>query len=183
MIKLSKCIRCNKDIPSDIKSCPYCRARQDDVSNEIDAQNNSENRNCIKESPSNHQTDENNSNRSIKAIIIVIIAIVLIFTINRLGNMNSGVINSNKNIKSEAQEHSTEDIWIWSMYIIENSLKAPATAEFCNYPEYTVSRLKSGDIICSGYVDSENGFGALIRTEFEIVFISGDLDDYEVSYD
>ena len=46
-------------------------------------------------------------------------------------------------------------------------LKSPATAQFCSLEEMTVT--SSGDVyIVSGYVDSQNSYGAVVRTPFKI---------------
>ena len=46
-------------------------------------------------------------------------------------------------------------------------LKAPATAQFCSLEEMTVT--SSGDVyIVGGYVDSQNSYGAVVRTPFKI---------------
>lgn len=46
-------------------------------------------------------------------------------------------------------------------------LKAPATAQFCSLEEMTVTSM--GDVyVVSGYVDSQNSYGAIVRTPFKI---------------
>lgn len=46
-------------------------------------------------------------------------------------------------------------------------LKAPATAQFCPLEEMTVT--SAGDVYAvSGYVDSQNSYGAMVRTPFKI---------------
>ena len=46
-------------------------------------------------------------------------------------------------------------------------LKAPATAQFCSLEEMTVTA--TGDVyVVSGYVDSQNSYGAIVRTPFKI---------------
>lgn len=46
-------------------------------------------------------------------------------------------------------------------------LKAPATAQFCSLEEMTVTTM--GDVyVVSGYVDSQNSYGAIVRTPFKI---------------
>lgn len=46
-------------------------------------------------------------------------------------------------------------------------LKAPATAQFCSLEEMTVT--SNGDVyIVGGYVDSQNSYGAVVRTPFKI---------------
>lgn len=57
---------------------------------------------------------------------------------------------------------------------VESVLKAPATAQFCPVNEYLVGiSQEEGIAVVSGYVDSQNGFGAMIRNEFivELRFI------------
>lgn len=46
-------------------------------------------------------------------------------------------------------------------------LKAPATAQFCALEEMTVTSA-NGIYVVSGYVDSQNSYGAIIRTPFKL---------------
>lgn len=46
-------------------------------------------------------------------------------------------------------------------------LKAPATAQFCSLEEMTVT-MNGNVYIISGYVDSQNSYGAIVRTPFKI---------------
>ena len=48
---------------------------------------------------------------------------------------------------------------------VKSQLKAPSTAKFCGTLDYKVQRVKESFKI-SGYVDSENSFGAKIRSNF-----------------
>ena len=51
-------------------------------------------------------------------------------------------------------------------------LKAPATAKFCDLSEMTA--IKTNDIYTvSGYVDSQNSYGAMIRTPFMLRVTKG----------
>ena len=47
-------------------------------------------------------------------------------------------------------------------------LKSPASAKFCSLEEMTVTALSNGAYIVSGYVDSQNSYGAFIRSPFTI---------------
>lgn len=50
---------------------------------------------------------------------------------------------------------------------IQEILKAPSTAEFASYGNYTVTR--EGDTFyIDSYVDSQNGFGAMLRSYFKV---------------
>lgn len=57
--------------------------------------------------------------------------------------------------------------------ICENSiskiLKSPSTAKFCPYKDYRWSK-ENGIIKAQGYVDSQNGFGAMIRSNYILTY-------------
>lgn len=52
---------------------------------------------------------------------------------------------------------------------VEKRLKAPSTADFASYSSSQVTELGGNKYKVVSYVDSENGFGAMIRTNFEVV--------------
>lgn len=51
---------------------------------------------------------------------------------------------------------------------VKRELLAPSTAEFCPTRDYLITDLGDETFLISGYVDSQNGFGAQIRTNFSI---------------
>ena len=67
--------------------------------------------------------------------------------------------------------------------IIEGVLKSPTTAQFCKSNEYTVGiNREAGLALVGGYVDSQNGFGAMIRTEFVLEFDISNPDSYKLVF-
>ena len=55
-------------------------------------------------------------------------------------------------------------------------LRSPSTAEFSNYGQEDIIQLNDSTWMVDGYVDSENGFGASIRSQFVcIVTYRGDM--------
>lgn len=50
---------------------------------------------------------------------------------------------------------------------VKEILKAPATAKFPNYTEWGYCREKN-IVTMQGYVDSQNGFGAMVRSQFQL---------------
>ena len=58
---------------------------------------------------------------------------------------------------------------------VKNRLKSPASADFPLLPDYA-ERMKNSAYIIQGYVDSQNGFGAMVRSNFTcgIKFTGGD---------
>lgn len=60
------------------------------------------------------------------------------------------------------------DVWICAQDVVTQDLKSPATAKFCKVYEATVYHQTGNQYIAMGYVDSENSYGALIRTYFTV---------------
>jgi hypothetical protein len=52
-------------------------------------------------------------------------------------------------------------------YVIKDLLKSPSTAEFSKTKAYELSDQKDVWVV-NGYVDSQNGFGAMIRSSWEV---------------
>ena len=76
--------------------------------------------------------------------------------------------------KSFTSEERIHMIAVVETYI-QGILKSPKTAEFANPTEWKLWQDQStGTIMGNGYVDSENSFGAMIRSNFEFTFERGE---------
>ena len=78
------------------------------------------------------------------------------------------------------------DAWIMTKQFVKNSLKAPSTADFGSafgeYQDPKSACLPHGDKTwrCAGWVDSQNAFGAMIRTRFVSVVKSTGGDNWKL---
>ncbi len=54
--------------------------------------------------------------------------------------------------------------------LIKKMLKSPSTADFPTCSNFVIQKLSNDGYRVNSYVDSQNGFGATIRTEWSIVF-------------
>ena len=52
--------------------------------------------------------------------------------------------------------------------IVEDYLKAPSTAEYPGSDGYTVIKISDHEYKVAAYVDSENSFGAMIRSKYVV---------------
>lgn len=86
----------------------------------------------------------------------------------RIEGENTETSGTNKNVTTSTNTGRESDAWVCAMHIVEQDLKAPATAKFCKYPDAIVACTGSNDYAIKGYVDSENSFGANIRTHFTV---------------
>ncbi len=74
--------------------------------------------------------------------------------------------------KAEAEEANenidiTTEAKLFAQSVELQLLKAPASAKFCSLEEMTVTEI-NGIYTVSGYVDSQNSYGAMVRTPFTI---------------
>jgi len=90
------------------------------------------------------------------AVFIVLIFLVFIFIVSIIGSF-SAPTNSDRETDSK----------IFAKEVIKEILKSPSTAEFSNVRAYELSNEKDVWVI-NGYVDSQNGFGAVIRSVWEV---------------
>ncbi|MCW8811019.1 MAG: hypothetical protein OQJ93_01955 [Ignavibacteriaceae bacterium] len=81
----------------------------------------------------------------------------------------STVIDSNDS-NSPDNFNTPRNAFYISKQFVEDKLKAPSTAEFPYYNDRNVSVIKvngtTNQYIVKGYVDSQNSFGAMIRTRY-----------------
>lgn len=93
------------------------------------------------------------------------------------------VIYTIKDIKDRDTSKNKEAYGVIAKEIVLNCLKSPSTAKFPWISEFSMQR--NGDTVAvSGYVDSENSFGAMIRAEWVVQFrvINLKAFEYEVLY-
>lgn len=78
---------------------------------------------------------------------------------------------------SSTTEHSKFLAYNYAEDFIEQRLKSPSTAEFPGVSEKDrhITDLGGGEYQINSWVDSQNGFGAMIRTNWscKIIFIDG----------
>lgn len=103
--------------------------------------------------------------------------VVFIWVIVGIANMGAWVIGylktpSGENI-SNIQEKVTYDdveIYVSAQIILENFLKSPSTAKYPVSSSANIERLGDNLFKVYSYVDSQNGFGVMIRNEWMVLF-------------
>jgi hypothetical protein len=105
--------------------------------------------------------------RNYNAIRNVVVFILLIFFLNMF--LEKVACKSNKN------PHASEAI-VMHRHFIEQLLKSPSSADFENSLAVTAVDLGNNRFKITSHVDSQNGFGAVIRTDYEIIlrYLGGD---------
>lgn len=70
--------------------------------------------------------------------------------------------------KEREEEALMSDAFYTSQAFIEQRLKSPSTAKFASRDESKVLNMGENLYVIVSYVDSQNGFGAMIRTKYNI---------------
>ena len=98
---------------------------------------------------------------------ILIIVFLLVTSLIAASCFNS----SNKTTKEETKKPTKQDALIQSHLFIEQHLKSPGSADFPYQPDETIDQLNDSTFIVLSYVDSQNSFGALLRTHYKCKII------------
>lgn len=68
--------------------------------------------------------------------------------------------------RASAEPDRRIEAYVSSKQFVADTLKAPSTARFCSYDEARVTRLSGERYRVVGWVDSQNSFGAMLRSDF-----------------
>jgi hypothetical protein len=78
-----------------------------------------------------------------------------------------GIISSLSEKKSPPEPGSDKfGAYFYSEKFVEERLRAPSTAKFCDFKEARVSVDGGDSYTVVGWVDAQNGFGAMLRNNF-----------------
>ena len=67
---------------------------------------------------------------------------------------------------AEKIEHADFDAFLMAKLFVTKRLKAPSTAKFADWDESHVTKINSGEYLVTSWVDSQNGFGAMLRKQY-----------------
>lgn len=117
---------------------------------------------------------EKNKQVGIGCLVLIVIIAALALWIGSCGD-SSG----------PRAEHDALTAYHMSHKFVEKRLVAPATAKFPRYEDKLVANLGEGRYLVSAYVDSENRFGAMIRTRYvaQLLYVGDDrwqLEDLQI---
>ena len=86
------------------------------------------------------------------------------------GHSSKHTSSSGSSSTTNTARHSDEDAFYCATLIVEDYLKAPSTAKFCKQSDATVTHLGNGEYMVTGWVDAENSYGAMIRSDFVVTY-------------
>lgn len=99
--------------------------------------------------------------------VVFLIAILIIRTVS-----NGGSDNTSSQLSPSQQKRAYTpdkmDLYIQAQEFVQRGLKAPATAKFPPL-SYETADLGSGRYKIISYVDSQNSFGAMLRSDWSVI--------------
>jgi len=116
-----------------------------------------------------------------KQIIIAVISLIIVsFTINMFTDSKPKKTNT-------TTTYSKLDAYIFAEGFVKDKLKAPRTAKFpsISVKKSHVTNLGNNEFQINSWVDSQNSFGALIRTKFscKIIFTKNNVRIENLTFD
>lgn len=99
-------------------------------------------------------------------------------TNNRMNSTSSDVI-ANGNGK-DRYGHDKFDAFVIAENAVKDKLKSPSTAQFCTTTEATIGR-NDNTWTVKGWVDAQNGYGAVVRENFVVTFTFASENTYSVA--
>lgn len=152
---LIKCPECGKDVSSEAANCPYCGYP---IKNDVDEKGVD-----IEPTPtcadSSAPQKQETKGGCLKAGLTFVAILVGVFVL--LGVCASSSGKDNYNTESWAKSYA--------MIMVKDNLKSPSTAKFCNTAtEMTAKNLGGSKWRVTGWVDSQNSFGATVRSDFVV---------------
>ena len=112
-----------------------------------------------------------NSGKKMLVVIVILLFVIGIFNMNSVTPSTSTSSTPTPVVSTPSPEQARKDREIMSLVFaketIKKVLKSPSTAEFVDVKAYELSNLKDVWAV-NGYVDSQNSFGAMIRSQWEV---------------
>jgi hypothetical protein len=93
----------------------------------------------------------------VKALIVVLVISGIIVLINLTGSD-----------KKTVTEPDNIELVSMAEVFVKKNLKAPSTAEFCSVREARINKLGNHEYEVRGYVDAQNIFGAMLRSNYYV---------------
>ena len=141
---LKKCKECKKEISSKANNCPNCGAPVNQISKAISG--------CF-----------------IKLFVIIILIIAIFYWVSTipLDSVPNSYSSPSTNSNWKTQDNSYS-AYLMMQEFVKKRLKSPSTAKFPNFYLNTdhIKKISNQTYQITSYVDSQNTFGAMIRTKF-----------------
>lgn len=170
-----KCPFCESEIKDDALKCKYCKEFLPKKGDKIEPSNKKSIRKCPKckgEVPKNASkcmhcgSDLRGWFRRHPIISLILFVFLFGAIVGGLGEeYNVSSPTTVRQTKPATREVTDQQAYVISQNFVEQRLKAPSTAKF-PLGVYEATKDSEGNFVIKSYVDSQNAFGAMIRTTY-----------------
>ena len=101
-------------------------------------------------------------------LVLVVMACLYLFACNGINDIFPGINPVPTNTPAPTKAPTIYNVMASAEHFVSQILKAPATAKYPAENDWTVRDQGDGIYLAESYVDSENSFGALIRSTFAV---------------
>lgn len=189
---LIKCPECGKEMSDQATSCPNCGCPIEIVKKELESKR-IKDEELQKTEAAKNEVEAKAAKTAKKdlftfaVVIVLIICVIVGYVIYKQSNrpltQEEIATASQEYAAKEAEEnrqkreHDKSDAYYTSQVFVKRNLKAPSTAEFPSQSESTITMSEDGSTYkIYSFVDSQNGFGAMIRTKYYVKMIKDGSD-------
>lgn len=109
---------------------------------------------------------EMNIRRNIKTIIYLVLICISFIIFNSIFSDSGSTENGNDSTTQRTNSDDKIYAYLMSQKFVERKLVAPATAKFPSFYEVSIEKIDDNTYKFNGYVDAQNSFGALLRTNY-----------------
>lgn len=99
-------------------------------------------------------------------IIGGLLSVFLLWMIITIGSGGSNT-NSTNNVKVG---HDNIEVCVEAQMQLKNYLKSPSTAKFPSCSTFSITKSENETYTVNSYVDSQNGFGAMVRSNWTVKY-------------
>ena len=152
------CRECHKELEADAVFCSKCGSKElETVISDIP----------VEDAPEDLNSGTGKKNIPVGFIVFLIVCVLMFTFVNKACSPST-----EETAEKERQEMITDYIFK-SQTVVSKFLVSPGTAKYPLYTDYNTFITESNMLHIKGYVDSQNGFGAMVRNDYYIVY---DLD-------
>jgi hypothetical protein len=107
----------------------------------------------------------------IAVVLILLAALWWLFSwgVNKIINPDTEAPAATPEVQAP-KAHTDTEAYVDAEAIVKKTLKSPSTAKFPSSSYATVEHYSTDGFKVSSYVDSQNGFGAMIRSDWTVLF-------------
>lgn len=101
-------------------------------------------------------------------MVVFVLGILMAIILPATSKREIPPVKTPEQIAKEIEENEQYEAKIYSKAVVESTLKAPSTAKWPREDKVIADKGIGNTWLVYGYVDAQNGFGAMLRTKYKL---------------